>query len=86
MDKTENQRVKGPNKLFMNEELYSMLRTSAEADYAKGKLTLSLMGKKEVGVGGHSAEDFYQDAEKALSLMKDAKDRLEMLREIKREI
>ena len=67
----------------MNEELYLMLKTSAEADYAKGRLTLKLLGEKETGIGGHSAEDFYTDAEKALALMKDAKDRLEMLEGIK---
>ena len=67
----------------MNEELYLMLKTSAEADYAKGRLTLKLLGEKEIGIGGHSAEDFYADAEKSLALMKDAKDRLDMLTEIK---
>ena len=70
----------------MNAELYELLRTSAEADYAKGKLTLTLLSNNGVGVGEHSTKDFYDNAEEALALMKDAKDRLDMLREIKREI
>jgi hypothetical protein len=70
----------------MNAELYELLRTSAEADYAKGKLTLTLLSNNGVGVGEHSTKDFYDNAEEALALMKDAKDRLDMLRELKREI
>ena len=70
----------------MNEKLYELLRTSAEADYAKGRLTLNLLNEKAVGVGEHSTKDFYDNAEEALALMKDAKDRLDMLKEIKREI
>ena len=38
----------------MNEELYLMLKTSAEADYAKGRLTLKLLGEKETGGGRES--------------------------------
>lgn len=63
----------------MNEELYNMLKTSAESDVAKAKLTLSLMSEKSVGIGDHSTKDFYDNAEEALSLLADAYDRLDTL-------
>jgi hypothetical protein len=63
----------------MNKELYNMLKTSAESDVAKAKLTLSLMGEKSVGIGDHSTKDFYDNAEEALSLLADAYDRLDTL-------
>ena len=70
----------------MNADLYELLKTSAEADFAKAKLTLNLLSEKSVGVGGHSAKDYYENAEESLALMKDAKDRLEMLKELKRDM
>jgi hypothetical protein len=63
----------------MNEELYNMLRLSAESDKAKAILSLKLLNKNGVGVGEHSTKDFYDNAEEALSLLADAKDRLEAL-------
>jgi len=63
----------------MNERLYEMLRSSAEADIAKAKLSLELLGQNPVGIGDHSTEDFYKNAEEALSLLDDASSRLETL-------
>jgi hypothetical protein len=63
----------------MNRELYNMLKTSAESDIAKAKLTLSLMSDNAVGIGDHSTSDFYNNAEEALSLLADANDRLQTL-------
>ena len=63
----------------MDKELYNMLKTSAESDVAKAKLTLGLMGQKAVGIGDHSTKDFYDNAEEALSLLADAYDRLDTL-------
>tara|TARA_B100000085_G_C18466969_1_gene481382 strand:+ start:488 stop:706 length:219 start_codon:yes stop_codon:yes gene_type:complete len=63
----------------MNEELYNMLRASAEADKAKAKLTLSLLSDNAVGIGDHSTKDFYNNAEEALSMLDDAVSRLETL-------
>ena len=63
----------------MNEQLYNMLKTSAESDVAKAELTLSLLGDNAVGIGDHSTKDFYDNAEEALSLLADANDRLQTL-------
>jgi hypothetical protein len=63
----------------MNNNLYQMLKTSAKADVAKAKLSLDLLGNNAVGIGDHSTEDFYKNAEEALSLLADAEDRLETL-------
>ncbi len=63
----------------MNNNLYNMLKSSAEADVAKAKLTLDLLSDHAVGIGDHSTEDFYKNAEEALSLLADANDRLENL-------
>lgn len=60
-------------------KLVTMLRKSAEADKAKALLSLELLDKKAVGIGDHSTEDFYKNAEQALSLLADSLDRLEAL-------
>jgi len=60
-------------------KLITMLRKSAEADKAKALLSLELLDKKAVGIGDHSTEDFYKNAEEALGLLADALDRLEAL-------
>jgi hypothetical protein len=59
--------------------LVDMLRKSAEADKAKALLSLELLDKKAVGIGDHSTEDFYNNAEDALKMLVDADDRLEAL-------
>ena len=63
----------------MNKQLQDMLRTSAEADVAKAKLTLDLLGEKSVGIGDHSTRDFYNNAEEALELLDSAYSRLDTL-------
>ena len=63
----------------MNQKLYDMLKSSAEADVAKAKLSLNLLGNHAVGIGDHSTKDFYNNAEEALSLLADAYDRLDAL-------
>ena len=63
----------------MNNNLYLMLKRSAEADVAKAKLSLELLGEKLVGIGDHSTDDFYKNAEQALSMLDDAQSRLETL-------
>ena len=60
-------------------KLITMLRKSAEADKAKALLSLDLLDKKAVGIGDHSTEDFYKNAEEALELLSSALDRLEAL-------
>jgi len=60
-------------------KLVQMLKTSAEADKAKALLSLELLENKAVGIGDHSTEDFYKNAEDALKMLVDADDRLEAI-------
>ena len=64
----------------MNNKLYNMLKSSAEADLAKADLSMELLGDKAAGIGDHSTGDFYKNAEEALALAADALDRLETLK------
>ena len=63
----------------MDKTLFDMLMKSAEADKAKALLSLELLGDKAVGIGDHSTEDFYKNAEEALVMLVDADDRIETL-------
>ena len=60
-------------------KLRDMLFTSAHADRAKALLTLELLEKNPAGIGDHSTEDFYKNAEEALIMLVDADDRLSAL-------
>ena len=64
----------------MTTELFNVLKTSAEADRAKALLSLDLLGNKATGIGDHSTEDFYKNAEEALIKLVDADDRLNTLK------
>lgn len=68
--------------------LIDMLYKSAHADKAKALLTLDLLENHPAGIGDHSTEDFYKNAEEALSKLADADDRLEMIEKylIKKEV
>ena len=59
--------------------LVSALVAKANADKEKALLTLDLLTANAVGIGDHSFDDFIGDAEKALSLLSDADDRLETI-------
>lgn len=59
--------------------LTNMLRSSAEADRAKALLTLDLLENNPAGIGDHSTEDFYKNAEEALIMLVDADDRLKAI-------
>ena len=59
--------------------LTEMLRKSAEADKAKALLTLDLLENHPAGIGDHSTEDFYKNAEEALTMLADADERLETI-------
>ena len=63
----------------MTKELYNKLKSSAQADKDKSLLSLELLGNKAVGIGDHSTEDFYKNAEEALVMLVDADDRLSTL-------
>ena len=59
--------------------LRDMLVKSAEADKAKALLSLELLNDRAVGIGDHSTEDFYKNAEEAIAMLADADDRLEAI-------
>ena len=59
--------------------LRDMLIKSAEADKAKALLSLELLSDRAVGIGDHSTEDFYKNAEEAIAMLADADDRLEAI-------
>ena len=70
-------------------KLRDMLFTSAHADRAKALLTLELLEKNPAGIGDHSTDDFYKNAEEALTMLVEADDRLEAIEkylEIKKQI
>ncbi len=60
-------------------KLRDMLYTSAKADKAKALLTLELLEQNPAGIGDHSTEDFYKNAEEALAMLADADERLETI-------
>jgi hypothetical protein len=60
----------------MKEQVFNMLKTQAEAEKSKALLTLKLLTEKPVGIGDHSTDDFYKNAEEALMALVDAEDKL----------
>ena len=63
----------------MKRELYLMLFNQAQADRAKALLSLDLLGNNPAGIGDHSTEDFYNNANEALAMLVDADDKLSTL-------
>jgi|TARA_R100000541_G_scaffold13438_1_gene22424 hypothetical protein len=64
----------------MKPELFKMLKDMAEAQKSKALLTLNLLSEHPAGIGDHSTEDFYQNADEALTMLVDADDKLETLK------
>ena len=65
---------------YFKKTFFDMLKTSAEAKKTKALLTLDLLSNHAVGIGDHSTEDFYKNAEEALQMLADADGQLEMLK------
>ena len=63
----------------MKRELYLMLYNQAMADRSKALLSLDLLGNNGVGIGDHSTEDFYNNANDALTMLVDADDKIKAL-------
>lgn len=63
----------------MKKELYLMLYNQAMADRSKALLSLDLLGNNGVGIGDHSTEDFYNNANEALTMLVDADDKIKAL-------
>lgn len=62
-----------------NPRLFNFLRSSAESDKQKSLMSLELLSEHPAGIGDHTTEDFYKNAEEALDALAAAEDRLEML-------
>jgi len=60
-------------------KLAVMLIKTAEADKAKALITLDLLANHPAGIGDHSTDDFYKNAEEAVAMLADADDRLEAI-------
>jgi len=56
-----------------------MLKATLEAQRQKALTTLQLLAHHSVGIGDHSTEDYYKNAEEALAALTDADDKLETL-------
>ena len=59
--------------------MYDMLHTQALAERQKAFLTLELMSNHPAGIGDHSTEDYWKNANEALELLVDADDKLACL-------
>lgn len=64
----------------MEKKVLEMLLKDAEAQKAKGLLTLELLTKYPAGIGDHSTKDFYANADEALTMVVDADDKIEALK------
>ena len=63
----------------MKAELFTMLLDAAKSEKSKALLTLNLLSEHPSGIGDHSTEDFYNNANEALTKLVDADDKLEAL-------
>ena len=63
----------------MKLELYQMLQDEALADKSKAILSLKLLSEHPAGIGDHSTEDYYKNAQEALKKLASADERLEIL-------
>lgn len=64
----------------MKQELFDMLMTHAMAERSKAILTLNLLSEHPAGIGDHSTEDFYKNANEALISLTDADDKISTLK------
>jgi|TARA_R110000772_G_scaffold168031_4_gene279791 hypothetical protein len=67
----------------MKEQLYRLLKTKALSEKEEAITTLKLMGEYPAGIGDHSTDDFYKNAEQALQKLVDAEDKLSTLETFK---
>ena len=60
-------------------KIIEALIRQAEADKSRALMALDLLENQAVGIGDHTANDFFKDANEALELLTDADDKLETL-------
>jgi hypothetical protein len=63
----------------MKSLIIDMLRTQLEAQRSKAILTLHLLSHHSSGIGDHSTNDYYKNADEALTMLAEADDKLETL-------
>lgn len=64
---------------FKKSRIILALKAQALADREKALMALDLLENQAVGIGDHTANDFFEDAQTALRLLTDAEDRLEII-------
>jgi hypothetical protein len=55
------------------------LSKKAESEKAQALASLEILTTKAAGIGGHTTEGLFEDAEKALEMLANAEDKLEMI-------
>ena len=60
-------------------KVISALKAQALADKEKALMALDLLENQAVGIGDHTAEDFFKDATEALNLLAESDDRLDAI-------
>lgn len=63
----------------MQYRVIKMLRATFEAQKEKALMTLELLTENPAGIGDHSTEDFYKNAEEAARALAEADDVLDTL-------
>ena len=63
----------------MQFRVIKMLRATFEAQKEKALMTLELLTENPAGIGDHSTEDFYKNAEEAARALAEADDVLDTL-------
>ncbi len=65
--------------MMRQSRVMNALYAKAVADKEKAMMALDLLENQAVGIGDHTANDFFEDAEKALESLIDANDKIEIL-------
>ena len=60
-------------------QVIKMLRAEFKAKKEKALMTLELLSKNPAGIGDHSTQDFYKNAEEAISALAEADDVLDTI-------
>lgn len=64
---------------FKRSRVMMALKAKAIADRERALMALDLLENQAVGIGDHTINDFFKDAEEALALLAEADDKLEIL-------
>ena len=67
----------------MKKQLYRLLESKAISEREEAITTIKLLTEHPAGIGDHSTDDFYANAEQALQKLVDAEDKLSTLEKFK---